>query len=55
MLTLETMRLLAAEGVVEARLGMAPLAHIDPKSPGACLLGLLFRRWRWGCNFRSLA
>lgn len=55
LLLLESMRLLAQEGVAEARLGMAPLAHLDPEAPGAGLLGLLFRRWTWGYNFRSLA
>lgn len=55
LLILEAMRLLHAEGVAEARLGMAPLAHIEPEGAGAGVLGLLFRRWRWGYNFRSLA
>lgn len=55
LLLLESMRLLAEQGVAEARLGMAPLAQLDPEAPGAGLLGLLFRRWTWGYNFRSLA
>lgn len=55
LLLLESMRLLAEQGVAEARLGMAPLAHLDPQGPGAGLLGLLFRRWTWGYNFRSVA
>lgn len=55
LLMLESMRLLAEEGVAEVRLGMAPLAHIDPDAPGAGLLGLLYRRWTWGYNFRALA
>ena len=55
LLLLESLRLLAQEGVAEARLGMAPLAQLDPKGPGAGLLGLLYRRWTWGYNFRSVA
>jgi membrane associated rhomboid family serine protease len=55
LLLLESMRLLAEEGVAEARLGMAPLAQLAPEAPGAGLLGLLFRRWTWGYNFRSVA
>lgn len=53
LLIIETMRLLHSEGAAEARLGMAPLAGIAP-GPGAGLLGLLFRHWRWGYNFASL-
>ncbi|SNS10395.1 Uncharacterized conserved protein [Humidesulfovibrio mexicanus] len=55
LLLIETMRLLAAEGVAEARLGMAPLARIAPQAPGSRLLSLLHRRWTWGYDFRSLA
>ena len=55
LLLLESLHLLAAEGVAEARLGMAPLAQLDPEGPGAGLLGLLYRRWTWGYNFRSVA
>lgn len=54
LLVLESMRLLQAEGAAEVRLGLAPLARIAPDQPGAWLLGLLFRRWRLGYNFRSL-
>ena len=54
-LMLETMRLLQAEGVAEVRLGMAPLAYLDPEGPGAGLLRLLYASWHWGYNFRSLA
>lgn len=55
LLLLESLRLLAQEGVAEVRLGMAPLAQLDPEGPGAGLLGLLYRRWTWGYNFRSVA
>ncbi len=55
LLLLESLRLLAEEGVLEARLGMAPLARIAPGASGGGLLGLLFRHWRWGYNFRSVA
>ncbi|MDP3426294.1 MAG: phosphatidylglycerol lysyltransferase domain-containing protein [Humidesulfovibrio sp.] len=55
LLILEVLRLLYTEGLAEARLGMAPLAHLDPEGAGAGLLSLLHRRWRWGYNFRSLS
>lgn len=55
LLLIETMRLLAAEGVAEARLGMAPLARIAPQAPGQRLLSLLHRHWTWGYDFRSLS
>ena len=54
LLVLESMRLLRADGAAEVRLGIAPLARIPDDEPGGRLLGLLFRHWRMGYNFRSL-
>jgi hypothetical protein len=54
LLVLETLRLLHAAKVPQARLGMAPLARLEPGQPGARLLGALFSTWRWGYNFKPL-
>lgn len=53
LLVLDTLRLLHARGLAQARLGMAPLARLAPGQPGARLLGGLFAAWRLGYNFSS--
>lgn len=53
LLTIETMRLLHAEGCAEVRLGMAPLAKLEPSAPA--LLHWLYAHWSLGYGFKTLA
>ena len=54
LLVIEAMRLLHAQGVGQARLGMSPLARIRDRAPGRWLLTTLFEHWRWGYQFLTL-
>jgi|GEM_PF-1948812 len=54
LLIIEAMRLMQKEGVLEVRLGMAPLARIHPDEKDADKLTNLFQKMKWGYNFKSL-
>jgi len=54
LLIIEAMRKLYQEGIWEVRLGLCPLAEIDPSEPDAELLTKIFNKWKIGYNFKSL-
>ncbi len=54
LLIIEAMRLMHQEGVLEVRLGMAPLARIHPEERDAKNLTDIFQKMKWGYNFQSL-
>lgn len=54
LLILEAMRILKDEGIHEVRLGMCPLAEIDPEEKNAKLLTKIFERWQFGYQFKKL-
>jgi hypothetical protein len=48
------MRKLHQEGILEVRLGLCPLAEIDPSEPDSEMLTKIFNKWKIGYNFKSL-
>lgn len=54
LLILESMKILHSEGVLEVRLGLAPLALIDKNSRDYKALNNLFEKWKFGYNFKTL-
>ncbi len=54
LLIVEAMRKLHQEGILEVRLGLCPLAEIDPSEPDSELLTKIFNKWKIGYNFKSL-
>ncbi|MCK6595844.1 MAG: phosphatidylglycerol lysyltransferase domain-containing protein [Bacteriovoracaceae bacterium] len=54
LLILEAMRMLKEEGIHEVRLGMCPLAEIDPHAKNSRFLTKIFDRWQMGYQFKKL-
>jgi hypothetical protein len=54
LLIIESMRKLFHEGIIEVRLGMCPLAEINPNEKNANELNSIFNKWKIGYNFKNL-
>lgn len=54
LLIIESMRILHLEGTLEVRLGMCPLAEINPQSRNSKELNNIFKKWSIGYNFKNL-
>lgn len=54
LLIIESMKKLHSEGVLEVRLGLAPLARLEKGSRDYKTLNNLFEKWKLGYNFKTL-
>lgn len=54
LLILESMKILHSEGVLEVRLGLAPLALLEKGNRDYKTLNNLFEKWKLGYNFKTL-
>lgn len=54
LMIIEAMKILHREGVLEVRLGLAPLSRLSPASRDFKMLNTLYEKWTWGYNFKTL-